>query len=110
MKKIIPTLSMFAGLAGVFTLSACTQMPTEKQSISDVRPQISFKSADDRARRARIVLDGLDMGPMEKYLEGAASLRILSGTHLLNIVLGDQIIFTEKFYAGDGVNRTFIVN
>ena len=110
MKKTITTLIMAAGLAGMLTLSACTQMPTEKQSISDLRPQISFKAADERVRNARVMLDGLDMGPVGSYLEGAASLRILSGTHLLSIASGNHVIFQEKFYAGDGVNRTFIVN
>ena len=110
MKNVIATLSMAASLVGMVAISACTQMPTEKQSISDLRPQISFKAGDERTRSARVVIDGLDMGPVEKYLEGAASLRILSGTHVLNIVLGNQVIFQEKFYAGDGVNRSFIVN
>lgn len=106
MKKTAMILSMAAGL---LTLSACTQMPTEKQSISDMRPQISFKAADDRVHSAKVILDGLDMGPVGGYLEGAASLRILSGTHVLSLASGDQIIFQEKFYAGDGVNRTFIL-
>jgi len=110
MKKTIMTLSMAAGLVGMITLSACTQMPTEKQSISDMRPQISFKAADEQARSARVILDGLDVGAVGSYMEGAASLRILSGTHLLTIASGNQVIFQEKFYAGDGVNRTFIVN
>ena len=110
MKKTITTLSMAAGLAGMLTLSACTQMPTEKQSIADLRPQISFKAADEQIRSARVILDGLDMGAVGSYLEGAASLRILSGTHLLSIASGNQVIFQEKFYVGDGVNRTFIIN
>ena len=110
MKKTIMALSLAAGLAGILTLSACTQMPTEKQNISDLRPQISFKAADEQTRSARVILDGLDMGPVGSYLEGAASLRILPGTHLLSIASGNQVIFQEKFYAGDGVNRTFIVN
>ncbi|MEO5661631.1 MAG: hypothetical protein ABIQ90_17835 [Polaromonas sp.] len=109
MKKIVTILSMAAGLAGVMTLSACTQMPTEKQSISDMRPQISFKVAGDRVHSATVILDGLDMGTVGNYLEGAASLRILSGTHVLSVASGNQIIFQEKFYAGDGVNRTFIL-
>lgn len=110
MKKTIMTLSMAAGLAGMLTLSACTQMPTEKQSTSDMRPQISFKTPNEQTRSAHVILDGLDMGPVGSYLEGAASLRILSGTHLLSIASGNQVIFQENFYAGDGVNRTFIIN
>lgn len=107
MKKIITILSMAAGM---LMLSACTQMPTERQGTSDMRPQISFKAADERTRNAHVILDDLDMGLVENYLEGAASLRILPGTHLLSVVKGDRVIFQEKFYVGDGVNRTFIVN
>lgn len=107
MKRIITTLGLAAGL---LTLGACTQMPTEKQGISDIRPQISFKVTDERARSARVILDGLDMGPVSDYLEGTASLRILPGSHQLGILSGSQLIHQEKFYAGDGVNRIFNVN
>lgn len=110
MKKILTTLGMAAGLTGMLTLNACTQLPTEKQSISDMRPQISFKISNEQTRSARVILDGLDMGPVGSYLEGVASLRILPGTHMLSLASGTQVIFQEKFYSGDGVNRTFIVN
>lgn len=110
MKKTATILIMAASLAGVIALSACTQMPTEKQGISDLRPQISFKAHNTRVHSARVMLNGLDMGSVASYLDGAASLRILPGTHVLILALGNQIIFQEKFYAGDGVNRTFVVN
>lgn len=110
MKKTATVLLLAASLAGALTLGACTQMPTEKQGISDLRPQISFKASNDRVHSARVILDNLDMGPAGNYLDGVASLRILPGTHVLSLVSGNQIIFQEKFYAGDGVNRTFIVN
>ena len=49
------------------------------------------------------------MGAVGNYLEGSASLRIISGTHQLRIVQGNQVLLDEKFYAGDGVNRIFNV-
>jgi hypothetical protein len=110
MKKTATILIMTASLAGVMALSACTQMPTEKQGISDLRPQISFKANDSRVHSARVMLNGLDMGAVASYLDGTASLRVLPGTHVLVLALGNQVIFQEKFYAGDGVNRTFVVN
>lgn len=88
-------------------LEGCTQMPTEKQSVSDMRPQISFKVADAQRYSARILIDGLDMGVLGTYLEGSAALRIVSGTHQLRVLQGTQVLLEEKFYAGDGVNRTF---
>jgi hypothetical protein len=29
---------------------------------------------------------------------------------VLVLALGNQVVFQEKFYAADGVNRTFVVN
>lgn len=109
MKNKITVLTIVSTLFGVLLVGACTQMPTEKQSISDMRPQISFKTTDDRLHSARVVLDGLDMGSVGDYMEGSAALRILSGTHVLRLVAGQQIIIDEKFYAGDGTNRAFTV-
>jgi hypothetical protein len=109
MKTIMKALILAGGLAGSLMVTGCTQLPTEKQSISDMRPQISFKAEDIRAKNARVILDDLDMGMVGNYLEGSAALRILPGSHELRITSGNEIILAEKFYAGDGVNRTFIV-
>lgn len=111
MKRTVNALIMVGGLMGGGLLTVgCTQMPTEKQGISDMRPQISFKVNDDRALSARVILDGLDMGPVGDYLGGISALRVLSGTHALRVTLGSRIILDEKFYVGDGVSRTFSLN
>jgi hypothetical protein len=90
-------------------LPGCTQMPTEKQSVSDMRPQISFKAIDAQRHVARVVIDGLDMGALGAYLDGTAALRIVPGTHVLRVVQGTQVLLTEKFYLGEGVNHTFTI-
>lgn len=90
-------------------LPGCTQLPTEKQSVSDLRPQIAFKAADVNRHSARIVLDGMDMGALGSYLDGTAALRILPGTHQLRVVQGASVLLDEKFYVGEGVNRSFTV-
>ncbi len=105
MKKISTNLFLIVFLV----ITGCTQMPTEKQSVSDLRPQISFKADNSDIYNARVILDGLDVGSIGQYIDGKASLRILSGTHLIQVSIKDKIIFEEKFYSGDGVNRTFIV-
>lgn len=93
----------------VAMMSACTQMPTEKQSVTDMRPQLSFKIFDEGLRGARIYIDGLDMGSIGDFAEGAASLRVLSGSHQIRIEMNGRVIVDEKVYAGDGVNRTINV-
>ncbi|MDP2450488.1 MAG: hypothetical protein Q8M93_23720 [Polaromonas sp.] len=108
MKKTLTTLMFAASIAATLALGACTQMPTEKQGISDMRPQISFKAPDERVRSARVIVDGLDMGPVGNYVEGSSALRVLPGTHVLIVSLGGQVLLEEKFYVGDGVSRTFV--
>lgn len=108
MKKIFMALIASVAAAGVLFLSGCTQMPTEKQGISDLRPQISFQAPDERVRNARVTIDGLDMGVVGSYVEGIAALRILPGTHLITVDIGGQVILHEKFYIGDGVSRSFV--
>lgn len=108
MKRVLMVLAASVASAGVLFLSGCTQMPTEKQGISDLRPQISFQAPEERVRNARVTIDGLDMGIVGNYVEGTAALRILPGTHLITVDIGGQVILHEKFYVGDGVSRTFV--
>lgn len=93
-------------------LSGCVQMPTEKQSIVDQRPQISFRIAGDSQRLAgaRVLVDELDMGQVQQYLDGQASLRILPGTHVIKVQSGATVFLMERAYLGDGAVRPFIIN
>ncbi|MEO6421418.1 MAG: hypothetical protein ABIR84_01670 [Candidatus Nitrotoga sp.] len=90
-------------------LTACTQMPTEKQNVTDMRPNLSFKILDERFLDAKIYVDELDMGSIGEFREGVASLRIRSGSHHIRIIKNDQVLIEEKLYLGDGVNRTILV-
>ena len=92
-------------------LVACVQMPTESQSIADLRPQISFKlnSADPLVPTSRVILDGHDMGSVQEFRDGVNSLKVLPGTHQLLIRNGSLILLEERFYVADGVNKSFVV-
>lgn len=93
------------------TLAGCVQMPTEKQSVVDQRPQVSFRldGASQRLAGARVFIDELDMGRVGDYLDGQASLRVLPGTHLVKVQLDRDVMVLERAYLGDGVVRSFIV-
>jgi hypothetical protein len=107
MKSILKYLT---GLVLALTfLAGCTQWPTEKQSISDLRPGISFKAQNTSLLDARVVLDGLDMGQAKDYQEGVAMMRVLPGPHMLNVTYGGQKLLDEKIYTSDGVNQTFLL-
>jgi hypothetical protein len=100
----------FSGiLISILILCGCVQMPTEKQSVSDMRPQLTFKIINDNLINARISVDGLDMGIVGDYAEGLAALRVLPGTHVIRVNVEGQVVVDEKFYIGDGVTKSFLV-
>lgn len=98
-------LSMAAGIA----FTGCTQMPTEKQGVSDMRPQISFQLERPELASAQVLVDGLAMGAAGSYVASQASLRVLPGTHELQVVAGGKVILSERIYLADGVNKTFVL-
>jgi hypothetical protein len=109
MKKPVLMLAVAATLAGALALGACSQLPTQASGMVDARPQISFTATTERVINAKIILDGIDMGQVGSYLEGAASLRIDTGTHMLIVASDNRLIYHQSFYAGKGDSRTFTV-
>lgn len=89
-------------------VTACVQMPTEKQGVSDLRPQISFV-AEAGHHNATVYVDNVQMGRVGDFIEGRAALRILPGTHSLRVAAGSTVLLDEKFYVGDGVSRAFVI-
>ncbi|SDE88612.1 hypothetical protein SAMN05428966_11191 [Massilia sp. PDC64] len=106
----IQTLVLAAACA--VAASGCVQMPTEKQSVVDQRPQITFRVSGDvqRVAGARVLVDELDMGRVQDFLDGQASLRVLPGTHVVKVLSGDSVLLLEQAYLGDGVMRPFNIN
>jgi hypothetical protein len=109
MRRTLTTLSIAVFLANGLFLGGCTQLPTEKQSVSDMRPQISFKAESESVQSARVLVDGLDMGSVGEFLDGVAAVRVLPGMHKLTVTAGSALLLEEKVYLGDGVSRSFIV-
>ena len=92
-------------------LVGCVQYPTENQSVVDLRPQISFRfdAADVRMNESRVLVDGLDSGRLGDFVDGKGALRILPGTHSIQVVSGSTVLLNERAYLGDGVSRPFNV-
>jgi len=102
--------TFFAILLASISLSACVQMPTETQSVVDQRPQISFQIGNEGQQAARVLVDRLDMGTVGDYAAGKGALRVLPGTHVVEVRLGAQQLLNERVYLADGVARTFRLN
>lgn len=90
-------------------LGGCVQLPTEKQSVVDQRPQISFRYEDSSVRNARVLVDELDVGRVADYQDGRATLRVLPGTHVIKVQRGDESLLNERAYLADGAVRPFTI-
>ena len=111
---MMATSKLFATGLLALTLTAilgCVQYPTERQSVVDLRPQISFNfdPADTRMNEARVLVNGLDSGRLGDFMEGKGALRVLPGTHALRVVSGSEVLLDERAYLGDGIARPFNV-
>jgi nucleoside phosphorylase len=107
------SLGLAVALAlSVEVLSACVQMPTEKQQSVDLRPQISFaiNSGSPAHDQMEVFLDGLPVGPVSNYLVGQQALRVLSGSHVIRIMAAGSLIKEERIYVGDGMTKVITVN
>lgn len=109
MLKGVTILVAAVSLIGSLLFGGCTQMPTEKQNISDMRPQISFNVEGERTQNSRVLVDGLDMGMVSDFIDGKAAVRVLPGTHIVSVTSSGSVLLEEKVYLGDGVSRSFIV-
>jgi hypothetical protein len=105
LKKWITTAALLCSAA----LAGCVQLPTEKQSVVDQRPQISFRYEDSSVRNARVLVDDLDVGRVSDFRDGQASLRVLPGTHVIRVQRGDESLLDERAYLADGVVRPFTI-
>ena len=92
-------------------LTACVQYPTERQSVVDMRPKLTFRfdPTDARMNEARVYVDALDAGRMGDFLDGRGSLRVLPGSHIVRVVSGTVVLLEERVYVGDGVVRPLVV-
>lgn len=89
------------------SLTACVQMPTEKQGVVSLKPQISFRLANESTGNAAVVLDGMQVGTAGQFQAGQAALQVEPGMHQLVVHNNGATLINEKFYVGDGVTRTF---
>lgn len=94
-------------LAASVLLAGCTAPRYTAQTL-DNRPQITFKTTL-KASKMAVLVDGKAVGKVSDYLDGKATLRILPGTHLVEIVRPDGSKMQERIYAGDGVTKTIVV-
>ena len=98
---------MLSAAIGAVSLVGCVQLPTEKQNVVALKPQISFRLANESLGAANVQLDGLQVGTAGQFQANQAALQVESGTHQLVVMHNGRSLLNEKFYVGDGVTKTF---
>ncbi len=86
-------------------LTACTQSPTKNTQVVDDRPGLAFDMASPHAESYELMVDGISYGRVGQYLSGENRLRLVDGTHVVELVRDGQILFSKKIYLGAGSNQ-----
>lgn len=98
-------------LFALVTLSGCVQQPTRSEQTVDMRPAISFtpKSESHIATGYSVYVDNLEMGNAAEFITGKSALRVLSGTHLIELKHEGDTVLSTKVFLGDGAVKSFIL-
>ncbi|WP_075187808.1 hypothetical protein [Teredinibacter haidensis] len=103
MKLIIISFCLTALL-----LTGCVKQPTTSEITVDQRPAISFIPASKGQKTAEfeVVVDSLVMGRANEFINGEAALKLLSGTHLIQLIRNNEVVFSSTIYLGDGAIKS----
>ena len=88
-------------------LAGCDYFPTTVRTV-DSRPMVMFKTTLD-ADAMQVYVDTKHVGTVSEFLKDEAALRLVPGTHVIRIEKPDHTSQIEKFYVGDGVIKTIVV-
>ena len=86
-------------------LSACVQTPTQNTQVVDDRPGLAFELASSAAEAYELKVDGVSYGHVGQYLAGDNRLRIIDGSHVVELENNGELVFTQEVYLGAGSNR-----
>lgn len=86
-------------------LTACVQSPTRNTQVVDDRPGLAFELSSSATEAYELKVDGVSYGRVGQYLAGENRLLIIDGSHVVELVNSDQVVFSKKVYLGAGSNR-----
>ncbi|MBK1872020.1 hypothetical protein FE848_02190 [Marinobacter sp. 1-3A] len=98
-------------IVSVFALMlvACVQSPTRNTQVVDDRPGLAFELSSSAAEAYELKVDGVSYGRVGQYLDGENRLRIIDGSHVVELMNNGQVVYTQKVYLGAGSNRVLKV-
>ena len=87
------------------TLAACVQSPSRNTQVVDDRPGLAFELDSVAAEYYELRIDGVSYGYVRQYLAGENLLRIIDGTHQVELLSDGNVVFQQGVYLGAGSNR-----
>lgn len=88
-----------------FTLTACVQSPTRNTQVVDDRPGIAFELPSVASEYYELRIDGVSYGYVGQYQAGENLLKIIDGTHQVELFSDGKVVYHQEVYLGAGVNR-----
>ena len=83
----------------------CVQTPTQSTQVVDDRPGLAFQLLNDTSGTLELKIDGVSYGAVSQYLAGENRLRIIDGSHLIELIKSGEVVFREQVYLGSGSDR-----
>lgn len=93
----------------VLFLIGCVQGPTRNTQTVDDRPGIAFNIDTAAAEQYELKVDGVSYGRVGQYLAGENVLKLVDGSHSIELVSDGTVVYQDKVYLGAGVNRVIKV-
>ena len=86
-------------------LAGCVQRPTQNTQVVDDRPGLAFDLASSDAESYELKVDDISYGHVGQYLAGENLLKLVDGTHYVELISDGTSVFSRKVYLGAGANR-----
>lgn len=93
-------------LITLICLSACTWFGSRKRQPPPDPPEIIVTGAP---AGSLVFVDGVQTGPAATHNDQSQVLNVAAGTHVVEIHMGDTVVYRENTYVGAGDRRVVIV-
>ncbi len=97
-------------IAMTLGLTACVQTPTQTTQTVDDRPRLAFdEQLAGEPMEYELVIDGISYGSLDQYLVNENALRIVEGTHRIEVLDHGYVVFTTEVFLGASSTRVIKV-
>jgi hypothetical protein len=93
-------------LIALICVSACSWFGSRKRQSPPDPPEIIVTGAP---MGSLVFVDGAQTGPAATHNDQSQVLNVAAGTHIVEIHMGDTVVYRENTYVGAGERRVVIV-